>query len=128
MTIKLLKSMLKFWQEIAFIISLGILLIDMSARFSVVFQQLFSIICFCSFLVLLICLIGQFFWKNVALSCVLSIILGLSSFVFIFMCLSFLYTSPKIITGVAMLVFGVFLVIAAITMPIKYPLNTIEAK
>ena len=121
MKIKSLNSALKFWQEIIFVVSIGVLLIEITK--SVMLRQTmdgWDIFLVCFILPLFICLIGQFFWKNEALAILLSVLLGSSSVIFIMMALYFLgTTSTKIIQAVAMLILGVFLFIAAVTMPKK---------
>ncbi|MBL7736749.1 MAG: hypothetical protein JNL51_14925 [Chitinophagaceae bacterium] len=120
MRIKPLTSGLIFWQETAFVIPLGILLIEMTANHSIAFRQIIDTICFCFFLILFVCLIGQFFWKNQALAVTLSILLGASSLLLFFAALYALNTSPEHLTSIAMLILALFLVIAAITMPYKF--------
>jgi len=78
------------------------------------------------FLPLLVCLVGQFFWKNEALAVTLSVLLGLSAVIVILMGLWGinnndipLYRTQSII----MFVIGVVSVIAVITMPRKYNPN-----
>ncbi len=61
---KTLKTVLNFWQEIVFVIPLGILLIEMSTKYFVVFRQTIDIVCFCFFSILLICLVGHFFLEK----------------------------------------------------------------
>ena len=120
MEMKLLKSTLKFWQEIVFVVSIGYLLFEIT-KFIVLEHTIngWEIFLVCLFLPLFICLVGQFFWKNGALAVYLSVLLGFSSFVFILMTLYALTTSPKIITSIAMLIWGIILLISAITMPVK---------
>lgn len=118
-----LKTAAIFWQEIVFIIPLGVLLIEMSTKYAVVFAQTFDMICFFFFLVLFICLIGQFSWKRKTLAIFLSWILGLCSAFLIFAALYAIAKSPQLITSVAMLIFGFFLMIAAVTMPDKFASN-----
>ena len=73
---KSLKSVLKYWQEIVFVISIGFILVPqiilnmpMLFRFKFFYGALF---------LLLICLIGQLFWKNVILGRCLAIIFTLA--------------------------------------------------
>jgi|GEM_PF-2418386 len=117
---KTLKTVLKFWQEIVFVIPLGILLIEMSTKYFVVFRQTIDIACFCFFSILLICLVGQFFWKNKILAVILSVVLGLSSFVLILISLYALTTSLQVVQAVAMLFLGLFLSFTAIKMFMKF--------
>jgi len=115
-----LKSTLKFWQEIVFVISIGYVLFEIF-KFVALERTMngWEIFLVCFFLPLFVCLIGQFFWKNQVLAFILSPVLGFSSLIFILACLYALTTSPKIITSIAMLIFGIILLIAAITMPVK---------
>lgn len=119
---KLLKSVLKFWQEIVLVVSIGLLLIEVSKW--VLRSQAMDgaeIFLVCWFLPLFICLIGQLYWKNKALSVTLSALLGLSSAIVIFMALYGILNSPSYRTeSIAMFVVGVVSVIAVITMPRKY--------
>ena len=121
--IQSLKSVLKFWQEIVFVVSIGLLLIEITK--SVMLRQTmdrWDIFLVCFMLPLFICLIGQFFWKKKALAVCLSVLLGLSSFVFILMALYFIGTtsaSANIVRAITMLILGIFLLVAAITMPKK---------
>lgn len=117
---KTLKTVLKFWQEIVFVIPLGILLIEMSTKYFVVFRQTIDIVCFCFFSILLICLVGQFFWKNKILAVILSVVLGLSSFVLILISLYALTTSLQVVQAVTMLFLGLFLSFTAIKMFMKF--------
>jgi len=124
---KSLKSALKFWQEIVLIVPIGLLLIEITTRImrsqTMDGADIFMVIWF---LPLLICLIGQFFWKNEGLALTLSVLLGLSSVIVILMGLWGinnnnipLYRTQSII----MFVIGVVWVIAVITMPRKYNPN-----
>ena len=118
-----LKSVLTYWQEIVFVGSIGLLLFAMTK--SVILRQTmdaWDIFLVCFFVPLLICLIGQFFWKSEALAICLSVLLGLSSFVVILMALyGISTTSIKLIMiqSITMLILGIIGIIAAITMPRK---------
>ena len=114
-----LKSVLQLWQEIVFIVPLAILLVSMALNYSFVFRDAFSTICFCFFLFLFLCLLGQLFFKKKAIAIYLAFLLGICSIFFILLSLYALSTSPKIIISSGMLIFGIFLFIAAITMPIN---------
>jgi CHASE2 domain-containing sensor protein len=74
-----LKTALKFWQEIIFIIALGILIFGITMNIRVSFQHTINIVFYSIFLFLFICLIGQFYWKSFALSILLAVVLGLGS-------------------------------------------------
>ena len=122
-----LKSVLKFWQEIAFVASIGLLLIEIT-KWVMVKQTMDGgdIFLVCWMLPLFICLIGQFFWKKKTLAVTLSVLLGLNSVIVIFMALYGIFNSPSYRTeSIAMLIIGAVLVIAAFKMPAKY--NPIEA-
>ena len=118
-----LKSVLKFWQEIVFVIPIGLLLIEISktviSRHTMDGADIFLV---CWFVPLLICLIGQFFWKSEGLAIFLSLPLGISSFVVILMALYGIgTTSIKLIMiqSIIMLIWGIFGIVSAVTMPIK---------
>jgi len=122
---KSLKSTLKYWQEIVLVVPIGLLLIEITNR--VIRSQtmdgadIFMVIWF---LPLLVCLVGQFFWKNEALAVTLSVLLGLSSVIVILMALWGINNSPSYRTeSIIMLVIGLVGVIAVITMPRKYNPN-----
>jgi len=115
------KRLLKYWQEIAFITSIGVLLFEIT-KFNL-FQNsidgwdlaLISII-----LPLFVCLIGQLYWKNKTLSIVLSVILSIGSFILILMSFYFIgTTSSKLLQAISMLIFGIFLLFAGLTMTRK---------
>jgi len=132
---KTLKSALKFWQEIVFLIIFGSLLIYDALNTTVVFQTIGGIVISCIFLALFICLVGQFFWKNLILGIYLAVLLGLGSF---YMTLAAMSDLPKLINVEAVyiqflgfsfseltftwiaLCFFVGLMVIAISMPRKY--------
>ena len=117
-----LKSALKFWQEIVFVISIGLFLIEVS-KWITHSQTMdgWDILLICWMAPLLICLVGQFFWKNKTLAITLSVLLGLSSVIVVLMALSGIFNSPSYRTeSIVMLVIGIVLVIAAFKMPAKY--------
>jgi len=87
MKIQSLKSALKVWQEIVFLIVFGWLLIYDALNASVIFQYTGGIVLSCIFLALFICLLVQFFWKNKNFGLSLSTILGAGS---VFMLLGWL--------------------------------------
>jgi uncharacterized membrane protein len=121
MKIKSLKSVLKFWQEIVFIIGLGILVGGITMNISYSFQYTINIVFYSLFVLLLICLIGQLYWKNWTLALCLSAILGIGSFYMFMAVVSDLVKMTNLDPG---LIFGLFLFLGlvgiAITMPIKY--------
>jgi len=119
---KLLKSMLKFWQEIVLIATIGLLLIEI-AKWVTRSQAMggAEILLVVWFLPLFICLIGQFFLQNKTLAITLSALLGLSFLIVILMALWGISNSSSYRTeSVAMLLIGLVSVIAVITMPLKY--------
>jgi len=76
------------------------------------------------FLPLLVCLVGQFFWKKEALAGTLSVLLGLSAMIVILMGLYGIFNSPSCRTvSILTFIIGVVSVIAVITMPRKYNPN-----
>ena len=120
-----LKTALTFWQEIVFSVSIGLLLIEIT-KWVMISQTMdvWDILPVCFLLPLFICLIGQFFWKNETLSLTLSILLGISSVIVIFMALYGLRNSLSYRTeSFVMLVIGLVCVIASITMSRKYNSN-----
>jgi len=122
MEIKSFKSASKFWQEIAFAVSIGIMFIVLAKE--VIFgykMDRLDLWLVSFFLPLLLCLIGQIVWRKWILAVILSILLGLCSIVLIFMSVYFLgTTSTQLIQAIAIMIFSLFLFFAAITMPIKY--------
>ncbi|MDH6341762.1 uncharacterized membrane protein YjjP (DUF1212 family) [Parabacteroides sp. PFB2-12] len=120
MSIKSLKSVLKFWQEIIFIISIGLgLTVFAKAVLQGYNVDGWDIFLVCFFVPLLSCLIGQFFWKNRRLASILSAFLGVSSFVIILMALYGINTTSIDVImkqSIIMLIGGIVGVIAAITM------------
>jgi len=119
MKMKSLQSALKFWQEIFFIIGLGFLVFGMTMNAAVAFKQGINIVFYCIFILLIMCLIGQFFWKNFVLALWLAVIFGLSSLYMIF---GWFVELVKMTDtwGVVSLFFFIGLTVAAITMPVKY--------
>jgi len=122
MKIKSLKSALKFWQEIVLAVPIVFFLIGLTHWImrsqTIDGWDIFMIIWL---LPLLVCLVGQFFWKNDAVALTLSVLLGLTSVVVILMALWGISNSPSYRTeSIAMLVVGIVAVIAVITMPRKY--------
>jgi hypothetical protein len=123
MKVKSLKSVLKFWQEIVFLFPIGFGLTALAKAvmhgYTMDGSDIFLVV---FFFPLLICLIGQFFWKSEALAICLSVLLGLSSFVVILMALYGIgTTSIKLIMiqSITMLIWGIIGIVAAITMPLK---------
>ena len=130
MRIKSLKSVLKFWQEIVFIVPIGFGLTALAKEVILGYtMDGCDIFLVCFFAPLLICLIGQFFWKSEALAICLSVLLGASSFVVILMALYGIgTTSIKIIMiqSITMLIWGIIMLVAAITMTV--PINKFIAR
>ena len=116
---KSLKTALKFWQEIVFIIGLGWLVSGITLNAAVAFKQGINIVFYCIFILLIMCLIGQFFWKNFVLALWLAVMFGLSS---LYMTFGWFVEIFKMTDtwGVVSLFFFIGLTVAAITMPIKY--------
>ena len=118
-----LKLLLKFWQEIVFLIPIGILIGGqmITMDFSAVFHFWF----FHSMLLLVfICLIGQFYWKNLILGIFLALVLGLFSGYMILAAWSDLIKMTNTEEGYIKTMFALFLftglTIIAISMPFKY--------
>ena len=127
---KSLKSALKFWQEIVFVVMIGLPLFGFMIE--IILGRIIDktdIFCFCIGLPILICLIGQFFWKNGTLSMCLAPLLFLYSLFWIFVS----FAMPRYIdydvhnpnNNLRPIIFigALFLVFAAITMPIKFSSN-----
>ena len=121
---KFLKSVLKFWQEVIFIIGFGILVGGITMNISISFQDKINIGFYCWFVMLLISLIGQFYWKNFALSLWLAVQLGLGSAYMILAALSDLakmtYTDEGYLYTVLVMFLFMGLTVTAISMPFKY--------
>lgn len=124
MRITSLKSLLKFWQEIVFIIGLGILIGGITMNISNSFQHTINIIFYSLFVLLLFCLIGQFYWKNRILSVWLAIVLGLGSIYMILAAFSDLVKMTTSDEGYLNTVFAMLLfmglTVVAFSMPFKY--------
>jgi uncharacterized membrane protein YfcA len=115
------QSFLKYWQEIVFIISIGILLFEIT-RFNLTQHSIdgwdFAIL----FLIvpLFICLIGQLYWNNKTLSIFLSFLLLMGSLIVVFMSIYFIgTTSSELPQAISMLIFGILFFYTAITMRLK---------
>jgi len=119
-------SALKFWQEIVLIVPIVLLLSEITKNRVILTQtidgaDIFMVIWF---LPLLVCLVGQFFWKNEALAVTLSVLLGISAVIVILMGLWGIKNSPSFRTeSILTFVIGVVSVIAVITMSRKYNPN-----
>lgn len=120
MTVKSLKSILKFWQEIVFAVPIGfgltVLAITAILGYTMDGWDIFLV---CFFVPLFICLIGQFFLKSGVLASLLSVLLGISSFIVILMALYGISTTSIetiMIQSIIMLIGGIIGVVAAITM------------
>jgi hypothetical protein len=123
MIIKALKSALKFWQEIVFIVPIvfGLTALAKAVIFGYTMDG-WDIVLVCWFLPILICLVGQFFWKSEGLAICLSVLLGTSAFVVILMGLyGISTTSIKLIMiqSIIMLIWGIIGIVAAIAMSVK---------
>lgn len=120
MTAKSLKSVLKFWQEIVFVVPIGFGLTALAITVMLGYtMDGWDILLVCFFVPLLICLICQFFWKSGVLSSILSVLLGISSFIVILMALYGISTTSIetiMIQSIIMLIGGITGVVAAITM------------
>jgi len=119
-----LKSALKFWQEIIFILALGVLVFFWIKNISVASKQVGNIVFFGILILSMICLIGQLYWKNLVLALLLASIFGLSS---IYMTFAWLLELVKMTTteegyifGVLSLILSMGLAATAISMAIKH--------
>ena len=128
MTVKLLvKTTLKFWQEIVFVIPIGffliVLLIDVfNGRFGM-FDDLLCIATVCFHVIIFICLVGQFFWKNETLGVILTPFLLLYSLFLIFAYYAMPKDNPNDHLRHVLLIGALFLVFAVISMWRKYSRN-----
>ena len=124
MKTKSLKSALKFWQEIIFLIVLGFLIVGITMNISVAFKHIVNIVFYGIFVLLLICLIGQLYWKSSNLAICLAVIFGLGSMYMILAALSDLVKMTNTDDGYIFTIFALFLsmgmTVIAISMPIKY--------
>ena len=112
-----LKSALKFWQEIVFIIAVGILVVW--SVINVFWKDIYFHI-YIVFLLLFICLIGQLFWKNKILGMILAMIFGLSSFYMVFAWLFDKETNEVPVIKTLAFCFFVGLTVTAVSMFFKH--------
>lgn len=123
-----LKTVLKFWQELVFVVCSGLLLLEIG-NWALLSHRLdgWDIFVASGMSILFTCLIGQFFWKNRTLAVILSVLLGISSLLVVFMALYGIANSPSYrAESIAMLIIGVVLIIATVKMPAKYYLNDLN--
>jgi len=113
---KSLKSVLKVWQEIVFIIAVGILVVWSLIN---VFAKDIYFHIYIVFFLLLICLIGQLFWKNSILGMALSIVFGFSSFYMVFGWLVDKETNEVPLMKILAICFFVGLTVTAVSMFVK---------
>jgi len=125
---KPLKFVLNFWQEIVFVVTIGLLLTVFIKDLIILRRAIdgTDIFCLCFLIPVFLCLVGQFFWKNGILSMCLAPLLFLYSSFWIFVSFTMPryidydvpnpnnYLRPVIFIGALLLIF------AAITMPKKY--------
>ena len=128
---KPLKFVLNFWQEIVFVVTIGLLLTVFIKDLIILRRAIdgTDILCLCFLIPVFLCLVGQFFWKNGTLSMCLAPLLFLYSLFWIFVSFAMPryidydvpnpnnYLRPVIFIG------ALFLIFAAITMPKKYYSN-----
>ena len=119
-------SALKFWQEIVLIVPIVLLFSEIIKNRVILTQTIdgWDIFMIIWLLPLLVCLVGQFFWKNETVAVVLSVPLGLSAVAVIFMGLWGIKNSPSFRTeSILLFIIGVVSVIAVISMHRKYHSN-----
>jgi uncharacterized membrane protein len=117
------KSALRFWQETVFIIAIGTMVFGITMNITVAFQQAINIFFYFIFIVLIICLIGQFYWKNVVLGLYLAVLMGFGSLWMFAAVLSDFGKINKIDGNLDMifyLLLSIGLISTAISMPFKY--------
>ena len=112
------------FRSIIFLVVVGYLVVGITMNSTVAFKQAINIVFYGFFVLLLICLIGQFYWKSLPLALWLAVILGLGSMWMIMAALSDLVKMSNseagyIETIIALLLF-VGMTVVAISMPIKY--------
>ena len=121
---KSLKSAQNFWQEIFFMIPIGVSIIVMLIDISNgrLINDWLGIAIFCFHITLFFCLVGQFFWKNGTLSMCLAPLLVLYSLFWFFAFFAMPMSNPKehAYLRPVLMVCALFFVIVAITMPKKY--------
>ena len=124
MEIKSLKPALKYWQEIVFIIPLGILIIVMVLqvfmRPTSMFDDGLGIATFCFLSLLFIFIFGQFFWKNEVLSYLLIMPSALYSLFWIFASYAMPKDNPNANLRILIFIYALLSLFAAFTMPLKY--------
>ena len=130
---KLLKSVLKFWQEIVFIIPIGILmvamLIDVFTGGPNMFKDGLGIATFCFLAILFVCLAGQFFWKNETLAIILTPLLLMYSLFWMFVSyamprfIDYNVPNPNNYLRPVFFIGALFLIFAAFTMRKKFSSN-----
>jgi hypothetical protein len=124
MKLKSLPLVRKFWQEIIFALALAPLVFGMTMNASKAFHQVFNIISYCIFILLIACLVGQFYWKSLILSIWLACLFGLGS---IYMTIGWLVELVKMkpaeegyVLAMFALFFSLGLTAVSISMPFKY--------
>ena len=124
MEIKSLKPALKYWQEIVFIIPIGILIIVMVlqvfTRSTSMFDDGLGMATFCFLSLLFILIFGQFFWKNEVLSYLLIMPSVLYSLFWIFASYAMPKDNPNANLRILIFIYALLSLFAAITMPLKY--------
>ena len=123
---KSLKLVLKFWQEIIFMIPVGISIIVMLIDiYNGRINDGLGIVISCFHVILFICIIGQLFWKNEALSICLTPLLVVYSLFWVFAFYAMPMTNPieHVYLRPVLIICALFFVFVAITMPIKYHRN-----
>ena len=119
--IALRTSLTNNWQEIVFIISIGLILFEIT-KFNLTQNSIdnWDLTLLSLISPIFVCLIGQFYWKNRTLSTTLSVLLSIGSFIVVLMALYYTgTTNSKLAQAMLMLIFGVFLLFTAITMTRK---------
>lgn len=119
-----LKKVFFFWQEICFIVVISIMMIDMLANGRIALQDTFTIVFFSLFALFLICLIGQFFWKNTRVAIVLAVLFALASLWMLLAVASEMAEMGRAGMPPGSMWFGIVLFLglfgASVTMPVKY--------
>ena len=114
------RKVLRSWQEIFFIIPIGIFLFDVLIGQPKIFYDGLGIATFCFHLVLFIYLVGQLFWKSVVLSSIFSPFVVLYSIFWIFSSVYMLIANSDKILYTAIFFLTIFSIFPAFTMLRKY--------
>ena len=123
---KSFKSVKKFWQEIIFMIPIGISIIVMLIDiYNGRINDGLGIAISCFHVILFICIVGQLFWKNGTLSICLAPLLVLYSLFWVFAFYAMPMANPieHVYLRPVLIICALFFVFVAITMSSKFSSN-----